>query len=363
MKAITIRQPWASLIVAGLKDVENRTWKTNYRGRVLIHAGASKKEGWNLTESQNLFVAKSKSPLIKTEFEDLPFGAILGSVEIVDCVQNHPSVWAEKGMWNWILRNPRMYDKPIEGVKGKLPLLEYEGGIPEQETRQVIPKKDDKPLNIEEWKEKIFRKQVAESTRKMTESLTIEEQMKVSFVPLIIIQLAWKYAEDAMKCAARDKVSILKKLSRTLKMVHQQYEDELKCDLDYSHSKNIKEQTDLCIGEMSRDLSVLYFSVNMEFKRSTPEYPYDEQRTYAIISTLFIDLLDSYNKKIDKLLVQRLNDPNVSPSVVPPLIENLRKGMVAFAGVEGKFNYNDMNVVTAMKVIENRLNSIDFSIS
>jgi hypothetical protein len=38
MKILSIRQPWASLIVAGVKDVENRTWPMRYRGRVLIHS-------------------------------------------------------------------------------------------------------------------------------------------------------------------------------------------------------------------------------------------------------------------------------------------------------------------------------------
>jgi hypothetical protein len=38
MKIISIRQPWAPLIVSGIKDVENRTWRTNYRVLVLIHA-------------------------------------------------------------------------------------------------------------------------------------------------------------------------------------------------------------------------------------------------------------------------------------------------------------------------------------
>ena len=38
MKALSIRQPWASLIVAGIKDIENRSWVTNYRGKLLIHA-------------------------------------------------------------------------------------------------------------------------------------------------------------------------------------------------------------------------------------------------------------------------------------------------------------------------------------
>jgi hypothetical protein len=38
MKALTVKQPWASLIVEGIKNIENRTWKTNFRGRILIHA-------------------------------------------------------------------------------------------------------------------------------------------------------------------------------------------------------------------------------------------------------------------------------------------------------------------------------------
>jgi activating signal cointegrator 1 len=39
MKTLTIRQPWAELIAQGKKDIEVRTWKTNYRGKIAIHAG------------------------------------------------------------------------------------------------------------------------------------------------------------------------------------------------------------------------------------------------------------------------------------------------------------------------------------
>ena len=38
MKTLSVRQPWANLIVRGIKDIENRSWKTNFRGRILIHA-------------------------------------------------------------------------------------------------------------------------------------------------------------------------------------------------------------------------------------------------------------------------------------------------------------------------------------
>ncbi len=211
--------------------------------------------------------------------------------------------------------------------------------------------------------EELFKKDVMESTRLMMERLTTDEQMRVSFIPLIITQLAWMYADKAMECAARDKVSILKKLSRTLKLVHKKYDEELRRDLDYNHLQNITRQTGMCVEEMNRDLTILYFSVNQEFKRSTPEYPCDEQRTYAIISTLFIDLLKAHNLEMDKLLADRLNDRNLSPSIVPPLIQQLRKGMVAFAGVEGKFNYKDHNVTLAMSVIHNRIKNIEFSLS
>lgn len=127
MKAITIKQPWASLIVHGINDIENRTWRTNFRGRVLIHASASKKEGWRLNGIQTSQLRRSGSKLYSTDFDNLPFSSIIGSVEIVDCVQNHPSVWAEKGVYNWVLANPILYAKPIENVKGKLSFWEYPG--------------------------------------------------------------------------------------------------------------------------------------------------------------------------------------------------------------------------------------------
>ena len=44
MKALTIKEPWASLIVQGFKKYEFRSWKTNYRGKILIHAGLTRED-------------------------------------------------------------------------------------------------------------------------------------------------------------------------------------------------------------------------------------------------------------------------------------------------------------------------------
>ena len=130
MKAITIKQPWASLIVHGIKDIENRTWPCprKYIGqRVFIHAAGShgRKFSIDLTDAQTK--AAFATIAIETMFGNMPFGSIIGSVEIVDCSINHPSIWAEKGIYNWILANPILFNKPIENVKGKLSFWEYPG--------------------------------------------------------------------------------------------------------------------------------------------------------------------------------------------------------------------------------------------
>ena len=146
MKAITIKQPWASLICSGIKDIENRTWKTNFRGRVLIHAGATDAGDYTLIttqEQRNEIMGYGWTHGLDS-YKDLytQKSAILGSVVIADCVINHPSIWAEKTpiahlgkltiecqppIYNWVLANPIMFEKPIP-AKGKLSFWEFNQG-------------------------------------------------------------------------------------------------------------------------------------------------------------------------------------------------------------------------------------------
>ncbi len=129
MKAITIKQPWASLICWGLKDIENRTWKTKQRGRVFIHAGAqwypgfmskigSRVSGFFTDGQWDTFTNSHRSRLI-FDGDGLPLSAIIGEVEILDCVENHPSVWAIDGQYHWVLANAIQYETPIT-CKGAL---------------------------------------------------------------------------------------------------------------------------------------------------------------------------------------------------------------------------------------------------
>ena len=142
MKTLSIKQPWAYLIACGLKDIENRTWKTKYRGKILIHTSSkSDNEPYQLfTDEQWDEIEKNQmDPEVFNSYKDL--GMIIGEVDIVDCVINHSSIWAEKSIpqhsgffdihrnkpiYNWVLSNPVLYDKPILNVKGKLNLWNYE---------------------------------------------------------------------------------------------------------------------------------------------------------------------------------------------------------------------------------------------
>ena len=130
MKTISIKQPWASLIVSGVKDIENRTWKTNFRGRVLVHATAKRVKFDNWYDSPLTNEQILKLPANKL-YINLEYSAIIGSVEIVDCVINHPSIWAEKSIpgqkriHNWMLANPVLFAEPILNVKGKLSFWDY----------------------------------------------------------------------------------------------------------------------------------------------------------------------------------------------------------------------------------------------
>ncbi|SFH69787.1 ASCH domain-containing protein [Bradyrhizobium sp. cf659] len=116
MRIISIRQPWASLIVAGgkniltgafeRKDVENRTWATAYRGLVLIHS-SQRPDDITTAEIERRFGVRLTG--------EQPRGGVIGMVEIVDCVRPHPSKWYTPNHWAFVLANSR----PLPFVKWK----------------------------------------------------------------------------------------------------------------------------------------------------------------------------------------------------------------------------------------------------
>jgi hypothetical protein len=94
MPALSIRQPWAWLIVNGYKDIENRDWPTKFRGPLLIHAG--KKLTVADYDAAMLYIEAYVNPKLVhkvPDIADLLLGGVVGMATLTDCVQRHDSCW------------------------------------------------------------------------------------------------------------------------------------------------------------------------------------------------------------------------------------------------------------------------------
>ena len=125
MKALTIKQPWAQLIIEGYKKYEFRSWKTKYRGKILIHAGMS--------------LERDMALRFKDYNMSYTMGAIIGEATLEDCIlvdkkfneelrKIDPIVYGRSNhveTYAWKLSNVVKYDKPIV-IKGQLGLWNYD---------------------------------------------------------------------------------------------------------------------------------------------------------------------------------------------------------------------------------------------
>ncbi len=120
LRALSIRQPWAWLIVNGHKDIENRTWKTHFRGQILVHAAKAMSweeydEAARVTELASAFLPAA---IVLPKYEDLERGGIVGQVRIDGCVSDHPSPWFY-GPVGFLLSEPQVLTfSPCTGAQG-----------------------------------------------------------------------------------------------------------------------------------------------------------------------------------------------------------------------------------------------------
>jgi ASCH domain len=119
MKALSVRQPWAWLIVNGFKPIENRDWSTTFRGQLLIHAskGMTKFEYEDCADLVGAICGKTGETISLPAFFDLERGGIVGAAEVSDCVEDSSSYWFS-GKFGLVMRNAKPL--PFRILKGKL---------------------------------------------------------------------------------------------------------------------------------------------------------------------------------------------------------------------------------------------------
>ena len=121
MRALSVRQPWAGLVVAGIKDIENRSRRTRHRGPLLIHA-SQRRARRTLAE-----IALEYGVAISDELAELcaRSGGIIGIADVIDCVPTSPSRWFDGPIdsrggrnWGYVLRDARAL--PFRPTLGRL---------------------------------------------------------------------------------------------------------------------------------------------------------------------------------------------------------------------------------------------------
>lgn len=135
MKAITIWQPWAGALAAGIKENETRSWATKYRGPIAIHSAArSVFDGLELITVPTALKIKEA---LRCEWADMPTGCMIATAELVDCIKITPeyaaSMTADElalgdwtpGRYAWKLAKVKSLPEPIP-AKGQQGLWNWE---------------------------------------------------------------------------------------------------------------------------------------------------------------------------------------------------------------------------------------------
>jgi hypothetical protein len=115
LPALSVRQPFAWMIVHGFKEVENRSRRINYRGPLLIHASLKLD---TLYDEDVAIIERQTGAQMPENLttDDARVGGIVGIAEVVDCVRDSTSPWKNPDSWGWVLANARPL--PFRECKG-----------------------------------------------------------------------------------------------------------------------------------------------------------------------------------------------------------------------------------------------------
>lgn len=114
MKAISMWQPWAWAVFHG-KDIENRSWKTKYRGPLFIHAAKGRYDLDGAIWIHNNFPKIDSMMPLRSDFS---YGCLIGRVDFVDCVTESDSPWFF-GPYGHVYKNPIGFRYPIHWKGGQ----------------------------------------------------------------------------------------------------------------------------------------------------------------------------------------------------------------------------------------------------
>ncbi len=121
MKALSVTQPWATLIVIGAKEFETRSWATKFRDRFFVHASKGF-PAWAREACEEPFFREALTAAGYSGWRSLPVGAIVGTAMLADCIRTDDAVISERerefgdfypGRFAYRLEDPHRYSNPF----------------------------------------------------------------------------------------------------------------------------------------------------------------------------------------------------------------------------------------------------------
>ncbi|MCM1221287.1 MAG: hypothetical protein NC548_43090 [Lachnospiraceae bacterium] len=208
---------------------------------------------------------------------------------------------------------------------------------------------------VQEKKEAKFRQAVKEDTERILHAFTVEEHMQITFVPLILNEIAWHFALKAMELGAAYRVQDLRKLSRVLKHELRDHYVRVVCkDLRPQDLYRLQAQAQEYMAEQSYNFQIMYFTACNVFTKQYGKVEFEDMRVYALLCMAIIRYTDEHNKRCDEMLRERLG--KIQAAVRMPVMDKLYTGIACFLGELGEpFNFADSQLQMCMGILRNNL--------
>lgn len=248
--------------------------------------------------------------------------------------------------------------KPIKKGEKYFNIAVKEGcKLVSKKTHYTCRLEQEKPTEAVPMTEEQFKQEMHNDSVMMLEKFSFQENMEIAFVPLIITEVAWYYAERTMSKAAYHKVSETVRLSRTVKNLHKEYEEMVAKDLDFAHRSHYKAQSKQFIEICQNDLTLLWFSVNQMLKNDWYHLRYLDMRTDAYCGVVMCELLFQHNKRIAKMVGERTGNFNEYNN---PKIEALKDCLESYVS-PAELSITG-HVKTSLDIMKKNLKCIEFNL-
>lgn len=216
-------------------------------------------------------------------------------------------------------------------------------------------------VSIKDIQEGAFRKSIKEEVNERLEKLTKKEHYQITFVPLVITEIAFIYAEKVHKYCAEHRVSEVKKLGRAVRTVREDYINYLRQDLKDRDISRIESETREFLEEYSYDFFIMYAQASNIISNKYDYMEHKDMRTLALIGREMCNFFNEYNHKMNKLIEKKLGSVS---DIHYPYQSKLMTCLDAYLGDADKIKRSDYSQFDmCFGVIQNKLMNCDFIVT